>query len=125
MIKKFKEQIKINNKDAKEFISENITNNDNFMYLDPPYYIKGQNLYKNFYGHEDHKAIAELLSTKRSSKWVVSYDDVKEIRSIYGGFDMLSYSLNYSAGKKGLGNEIMYFSNAITPADITRFSARA
>jgi DNA adenine methylase len=42
-----------------EFLPSN-----SLIYLDPPYYIKGKQLYRNFYAHEDHEAIATLLQRK-------------------------------------------------------------
>lgn len=34
------------------------------IYLDPPYYVKGQGLYENHYVHDDHIEIAELVQKK-------------------------------------------------------------
>lgn len=51
------------------------------VYLDPPYYVKGAGLYRNFYKHEDHVRIAKLLGSDRFRRpWVVSYDNADEIK---------------------------------------------
>lgn len=118
MVAKYKSKIELSNLDALKFISENIKEPETFMYLDPPYYVKGQNLYKNFYIHKDHEAIASKLQKERNKKWVVSYDDVPEIRKIYSNFVPVSYGLNYSAGKKGIGKEVMYFSDTLEVPEI-------
>lgn len=82
------------------------------IYLDPPYYVKGKGLYRNYYKHDDHVAIAELLQSKEFRRsWVVSYDNTKEICSMYQTSQSLDYNLNYSAQKKYKGNEIMFFAN--------------
>ncbi|MCA1326219.1 DNA adenine methylase [Herbaspirillum sp. alder98] len=84
------------------------------IYLDPPYYMKGQGLYRNFYEHKDHAEIAHLLQGKRFSRsWVVSYDNVAEIQSMYAMAKALSYGLNYSAQKQYIGSEIMFFSDRL------------
>lgn len=52
---------------------------DGFIYLDPPYYVKGEELYIN--GGLDHALLADRL--KGSKDFVLSYDDVPEIRELY------------------------------------------
>ena len=84
------------------------------VYLDPPYYVKGQGLYRNFYGHDDHVAIAKLLqSSKFRRPWMVSYDNVEEIRVMYPYAQTLSYGLNYTAQRRYQGAEIMLFDPAL------------
>lgn len=84
------------------------------IYLDPPYYVKGQGLYRNFYFHDDHLAIAEeLQKIDFGHHWVVSYDNVQEIQKMYQIAKALTYGINYSAQKRYLGSEIMFFSNQL------------
>ena len=81
------------------------------IYLDPPYYIKGKGLYRNYYNHDDHVAIANALQDKRFRwPWVVSYDNTQEIRRMYEMSKSLCYSLNYTAQKRYMGSEVMFFS---------------
>lgn len=81
------------------------------IYLDPPYYMKGQGLYRNFYEHDDHRAIANLLQrSKFPRRWIVSYDDAPEIRAMYSGVRSLEYGLRYTAGRRYTGSEVMFFS---------------
>lgn len=49
------------------------------IYLDPPYYVKGEELYLN--GSIDHKNLAEQLRHHKS--WLLSYDDAPQIREYY------------------------------------------
>lgn len=90
------------------------------IYLDPPYYVKGRGLYRNYYAHEDHLAIAKKLqSTKFNRPWVVSYDNATEIQEMYQLSQGLSYGLNYSAQKRYVGNEVMFFSRELSiPEDL-------
>jgi D12 class N6 adenine-specific DNA methyltransferase len=87
------------------------------IYLDPPYYVKGKGLYRNYYTHDNHIEIAKQLQ-QMSFKWhwVVSYDNTEEIRTMYKHSRMLSYSLNYTAQRRYAGNEVMFFSkNLVIP----------
>lgn len=82
-----------------------------FIYLDPPYYIKGKNLYLNYYRDNDHKEIANILCKSDGFKWVVSYDSVNFIENLYKNFRCSKFQLNYSANNSGKGNEIIFYSN--------------
>jgi DNA adenine methylase len=85
------------------------------IYLDPPYYIKGAGLYRNFYKHADHVQIADLLGMASFTKpWVVSYDNASEIRDMYAYAKPYAYGLNYTAQRRYVGAEVMFFSRAIT-----------
>ena len=85
------------------------------IYLDPPYYVKGAGLYRNFYRHEDHEQIARLLGSARFRRnWVVSYDNVDEIREMYSYAHSFTYGLHYTAQKRYTGSEVMIFSDRLT-----------
>lgn len=88
------------------------------IYLDPPYYVKGKGLYRNYYEHDDHIAIAKALQ-KKSFKWpwVVSYDNTEEICAMYQLSQSLAYGLNYTAQRRYVGSEVMFFSQNIQVPD--------
>lgn len=68
---------------------------ESFIYLDPPYYEKGNQLYKHGMTQVDHERLAELLRSARC-KWVLSYDDHKEIRRLYDWCDFTELEITYS-----------------------------
>lgn len=86
------------------------------LYLDPPYYVKGKQLYKNSYTHEDHKNIARIIRTLRGN-WIVSYDDVPAIRDLYNWVsksNVLELDLKYSLSHtKSKGKEVLFISKNI------------
>lgn len=88
------------------------------IYLDPPYYVKGKGLYRNYYEHDDHVAIAKAIQQKKFKwPWVVSYDNAKEICDMYQMSQSLSYGLTYTAQKRYVGNEVMFFSRSLVVPD--------
>jgi DNA adenine methylase len=101
----------LHRKDAVELVTDLVKTlpSNTLFYLDPPYYVKGQGLYDNFYEHQDHLAVAKAMTKIASSKWVVSYDDVPEIRDMYSNFRSLRYRLSYSAQRREQGGEVMFF----------------
>ncbi len=106
--------IKVYNRDVFAFVGGQLRNlgNDAFVYFDPPYYKKGRKLYKNYFTPELHRELFDVIKDNVHQDWIVSYDDVPEIRAIYGAFLSRSFSLDYSLANNGKGHEIMYFKSA-------------
>ena len=110
-----KEKIHIFNMDAVEFLQKEVSKLDvlnTFIYLDPPYYKKGKQLYMNFFTHNDHITLYETIK-KSQYYWLVSYDNRKEIKDIYKHNPnfTIEYNLRYTAGQKCSGQEIMFASD--------------
>lgn len=106
-IAKRRDDITVYNKDVRSFMKNYLHRYSNaFVYLDPPYYKKGQELYKNFFVYNDHKEIADLLK-KENSIWMVTYDAEPEIASLYSGFSTKFFDLSYSVAEKKKAAEIM------------------
>lgn len=114
-IARYAGRIKISNQDAANFITEILPNlpRKTLIYLDPPYYIKGQGLYENHYIHPDHVQISKLMSNNVHVPWIVSYDNTPKIIELYKGFQRITYGLSYSAQDRYSGSEVMFFSNQL------------
>ena len=118
-IAEFAHRISLSNLDAIDFINDILPSIPKraLVYLDPPYYVKGQGLYQNHYVHDDHKKIAKLIKQKVKQSWLVSYDNVPEIKRLYNRHQQLDFSLNYSASKHYKGTEVMIFKNNMIMPD--------
>ncbi len=116
----YSSRIRLYNLDAAEFIKDILPTlpQKTLVYLDPPYYVKGQGLYENHYVHDDHLKIAQLVRKKVKLPWIVSYDHVPEIVSMYKGFPNLFYGINYSAANRYNGREVMFFSKKLNIPDV-------
>lgn len=110
-IKQFKDRIHVYSEDAKELLMDrhNFLPKNAFIYLDPPYYVKGHRLYRNYYSHQDHLDVRQTLDNV-TYPFLVSYDDAIEIEEIYEGYPSQKHILSYTAQEKKLGNEILFFS---------------
>lgn len=117
-IQKFSDKICVYNEDAINILckSDVFFPDNTFIYLDPPYYNKGNGLYRNFYKHQDHVAVESILKNIRI-KWIVSYDNCKEIREIYKDYNNLEYSLRYHAYNNKIGSEILFYNNNLNISD--------
>ena len=123
-IAKYKSQIVVYNKEIRSFISGVIPKYqaNAFVYFDPPYFENGQRLYKNFFSPTDHTDIALSIINGVNCPWVITYDDVPELRGIYSNYVQRRYNLNYSAANKGKGSEIIIFKDSylLPPSDEVR-----
>lgn len=113
-IAEYSSRIHVYNLDALELLgkTDQLLPNPSLIYLDPPYYVKGQGLYRNFYNHDDHVQICEVLG-KIEIPWIVSYDNCEEIKSIYHKYRQDEYFLSYCAYNKTKGSEVMIYGNNI------------
>lgn len=115
-IARFKSRISLHNGDVADFLRLTIplAPDNTLVYLDPPYYVKGEGLYANHFTHSDHENLAASVANGLAgNKWIVSYDNVPEIASMYNRFQEFVYRLNYSAHTRHLGSEIMFFSDSL------------
>lgn len=110
-IGRLRRRIHVFNRDVLTLISSQLKRYGErvFTYFDPPYYCKGKELYQNYFDDKKHKALCAKIKAEVRCPWIVSYDDVPQIRGIYQGFPMRSFSLNYSLANNGSGREIMFF----------------
>ncbi|HVX00843.1 MAG TPA: DNA adenine methylase [Candidatus Babeliaceae bacterium] len=108
-----KKNISISNLDAEAFINRYNPNFDDktFMYLDPPYYIKGNDLYLNFYKPEDHARLSDMIQTGINCKWILSYDAADEVLALYQQRNHFVYDLQYNASRVYKGREVFIFSD--------------
>lgn len=114
-IAQYKNKIELHNEDAVQLLKNlcKVLPSKTLFYFDPPYYIKGKDLYLNYYESEDHEQIASEISRIDKQKWIVTYDNVPAIKNLYTSYRQVEYSLTYTAGSPVKGKEVMIFSDNI------------
>jgi DNA adenine methylase len=116
-IARLKSQISLTRLDALKFLTSGIKSwpCNTLIYLDPPYYVKGRDLYYHFYKHEDHERIARFVQKDIvRQRWLVSYDNAPEIRYLYEEAQRVIYNIGYSARNSREGAEVMFFSERLS-----------
>lgn len=110
-ISEYRDAISVYNKDALSFIKSNNRNwpKSTLIYLDPPYYAKGQCLYRNAYEPADHARIASYLRSLTKRCWLASYDADPEIIRLYAGLEQQRYKLDYTARDRTIGREVIIY----------------
>lgn len=67
-----------------------------FFYCDPPYYLKGEQLYHHAMTENDHIRLRNVLAAS-GTNWAVSYDDHPYIRQLYAGRKIVELRTCYTA----------------------------
>ena len=105
----YKNRIHLSKLDAIDFLRQNKPSQNSLVYLDPPYYNAGARLYLNAYGRDDHAAVRKSVK-KLNASWIVSYDDVTEIRRLYRSVRSRRLKLLHTARSSKVGKEVLFFS---------------
>lgn len=118
-ISKRKKDIRLYKKDAIKLIDkiQLQANQSNIVfYFDPPYYLKASSLYMNHYDQNAHELVSKKIKSIETIRWIVSYDNVKEIRELYQDTHKKEYSFKHTAYQSREGQEILFFSqNLLQP----------
>jgi DNA adenine methylase len=109
----FKNRIRLSFQDASDFLREQRFEKNSLVYLDPPYYHAGRELYLNAYKPNDHALVRDGAQSLRCP-WIVSYDDVPEIRKLYRTYKSRRVRLLHTARSAHLGKEVMFFSRTLS-----------
>lgn len=97
-IARYKNRITISCKDALELLWNNPIEclPKSLTYLDPPYFNKGSQLYRNFYNPSDHQAVRDAMMSFETP-WIITYDNCEPINKLYSAFNKHDFSITYSA----------------------------
>ena len=117
----YRDRITMHNLDALDFLRRVVKStcdlDHTLVYLDPPYYAKGKELYLNHYSHEDHAELARYVKRQGRLKWVLTYDDVPQVHSLYPSRAKKQFSLAYSASGRKRGREILIWADGVGVPD--------
>lgn len=101
-------RIAVSNYDGIQFINSlDKMKKDIFIYLDPPYFKKGADLYMNYYLQQDHQRLSKKVKNLNKT-WMVSYDNQEFIFNLYAEKRKIIHRLSQSASNR-VGDEIFIF----------------
>ncbi|WP_347311344.1 DNA adenine methylase [Defluviimonas sp. SAOS-178_SWC] len=119
-VSRYADRIHLSNSDALDFLDccgATLPENT-LMFIDPPYFKKGPELYTNFYKPDDHATLAEKVLAV-GLPWLVTYDDTPEIRRLYRDRRQYAFGINYSLNEKRVGAELLVVSKGLrVPSDV-------
>ena len=107
------DSIELRNMDACDFIDNVLAGRDGLLAnFDPPYVVKGPELYKSSYTDEDHAALAKKVAGCEFP-WIVTYDDDPMVDELYARFERRTIRVGYSAARAKAGSEILVASRGL------------
>ena len=117
LYEKYADHIEIHYGDAVTFLKtrrNEILNGFSFVYIDPPYYKEGKNLYRYYYSDDDHTKLAKYI-TNQTYPWLISYDDDFFIRRLYKRSEIQPIYLDYTAKTSRKGMELLISNLELPP----------
>lgn len=87
------------------FLNQNI-DTDSLVYLDPPYYEMGNQLYQFGMDEKEHLNLFEILKNA-DYKWLLSYDNNEFIKNLYKDYIIKLINVNYTIVNGGKNSEIL------------------
>jgi DNA adenine methylase len=114
-ISKNRERITVTKLDAEEFIQRYVPKlpRKTLVYCDPPYFHRSSRLYLNYYKPDDHVRLAKTIQRHLKRPWLVSYDDVPEIRQLYTKRRRIFCKVQYNAALAYTGTEVFFASDGL------------
>lgn len=116
-----RKQLTVTNHDAEKFICSNVPlfPRKALVYCDPPYFHQSHRLYLAYYTREDHIKLARTIQNKLKRLWLVSYDNVPEIRRCYQKRRSFILKVQYNAARVYKGKEVFFISDKLALPRIT------
>ena len=111
---------RIDSVDWRRFCNRYARLNNSYLYLDPPYYHRAEQLYGYLFNEKIHRRMRDYL-VELQTPWLLSYDDAPEVRTLYGHVNNIdsrvvdqTYSTHPMGGASFVGRELV-FSNKTLP----------
>lgn len=112
-IQKWKSKIHFTKFDAIDILAQKSFSKNDFLFLDPPYFLKGATLYDSFYIKEDHIALSQVLANVCDTNWIMTYDYAPEILDLYRNLYTYSFNLKYTLQNKKTAPELFIMNNEL------------
>ncbi|HZG00891.1 MAG TPA: DNA adenine methylase [Chitinophagales bacterium] len=112
-IASYKSRIVVSNQDGIELLQKVHRDKNTFVYLDPPYYAKGSSLYLNHYVQKNHTHLAEFLNRHNKFYWMLTYDNLNQIKELYKDRRQYEFGLFYHIDLPRTGKEVLILSDKI------------
>ncbi len=118
------DQITVLDLDGRSVIQRYGGDSSTLMYIDPPYFRAGSDLYLNAFDGRDHKALSEIVDTVDKAHWLMTYDLAPLIERLYASHFQCRLEISYSAHHPGRAEELVVASPAVSEA-LSRLTAPA
>ncbi len=98
-------------------VASRFLTDDHFIYADPPYLVRGSDLYLDTLTWSDHQQLAKRL-TASTGRWMVTYDHDARVHELYPNERRAEFVIAHTAAKPHVGQELAVFAEALQVADL-------
>lgn len=110
-------RIQVCRMDGVDLISQLEPTQKDVIFADPPYYRNGHRLYLACDDHAWHERLGSVLQ-EETVPWILTYDDVEDVRKIYRQYRPTYVNVKYSAREKRVASEVVFTSRHIRFFDL-------
>lgn len=108
----YRARVTISQRDGLELVRSCVRDPRSFVYLDPPYLMKGDDLYFNTMEWTDHQRLAAAL--RAASNWLITYDTDPRVPGVlYQGLRCASFGIAHTAQDQHIGREYAVFADGL------------
>lgn len=107
-ISKLKDRVEVVFSDALEYLEKQKKeeNQNRFYYVDPPYFVQGEKLYRYSFELSQHKQLAKALGDLKAP-WLLSYDRHPVIEMLYERYVSSGFEFKYSSKTRKIEREFL------------------
>jgi DNA adenine methylase len=112
-LSQYESRVFVTEADGVDLMAKYISDSKSFVYADPPYLQKGDDLYLDTLDWADHVRLSTLLH--KGGQWLLTYDaDPRVTDDLYAGFRCAEFTLSHSAAVQHVGREYAVFSEGLS-----------
>jgi len=113
---RYRNRVAVCEEDGAELVTRYLDRR-HFVYVDPPYLVRGADLYLDTLSWDDHVRLARTLMGSRGC-WMVTYDHDPRVAALYPRHRRVEFVIAHTAAKPHVGRELAVFSNEINLCDL-------
>jgi DNA adenine methylase len=114
---RYRNRVTVEQRDGKDVLRDYL-GRGTFAYVDPPYLLKGSDLYLNRMEWADHVELSQVLRGTRS-QWLLTYDEDPRVAALFPRHRRAVFAIAHTAAKQHIGRELAVFSNGLDVTDLT------
>lgn len=119
----YRNRVTVSEEDGVEVVTRYL-DKTTFIYADPPYLVRGSDLYLDTLTWSDHQLLARRLSGSRG-RWMVTYDHDPRVVSLYPDQRLAAFSIAHTAAKPHVGQELAVFADNLRVDDLAGLGKNA
>lgn len=114
----FASRVTVCSEDGIGLITRELAVESTFIYADPPYLDKGDDLYLDTLEWRDHQRLATVLADAEG--WLLTYDHDPRVLQLYRHLRCASFGIAHTAGIQHVGKEYAVFAKNLQLPRLTR-----